>query len=685
MEEKLTFPREEIVDTKRSSAIKTPKKLSRPKHLGLYEKGVRASHPSQAKLVDEKERGRLLHFFGNHELLATELMALAILKFPDAPASFRRGLLETLKDEQVHTQLYLHRMKQCGVEFGELPLSDYFWRSVSSMEDPLDYVTRLSLTFEQANLDYSREYGKVFSQVGDRPTARILDQIYRDEIDHVGFGLKWFRRWKAEGKTDWEAFRERLVFPLSPARAKGNFYNKQGRSDAGLDDSFINDLEVFSQSRGRTPFVYWFNPDAERFAAMDCAEDVSCSQLQRDLSFLPAFLAGKDDILVTPELPDADFRRSVQAAGFELPEVFRASLVGSPTAPEFDRKIGDLRPWAWSPDSVAFFEANLGELTKAVEAKELWNPSLRKLYSKSWSLDIAKHLAKADKSADWFAPSESLGTTVNSIDALQRAREVFAEKGYRNIVCKASFGTAANANRCVMEKDTLDGRLRDWAENVLQEQGELIVEPWLDRVFDFSVQMEFRDGVLRCLGYTRLLNNARGQFRGIVTDGFCSGLPSEHVKFIMRRTDGRPRVYHWYEQTLAPLLQQKLSEAGFQGPLGVDAFIFRDAQGQLRLKPVVEINPRYTMGRVALELGRNNAATSVGLFEIVSRSQAKKCGFSNLADYASNLAEKNPVRLSEEKKPRLKSGSFPVSDPTSGKQFLALYHVRENYGELPLA
>jgi len=154
IEAKLSFPREEIIDTMPGHGIVTPRQLTRPKHLMLRDDGVRAKHPSQAKLVDEKERGKLLHFFGNHELLATELMALALLKFPNAPASFRRGLLETLKDEQMHTRLYMHRMEQCGVEFGELPLNDYFWKSVSSMEDPLDYVTRLSLTFEQANLNY---------------------------------------------------------------------------------------------------------------------------------------------------------------------------------------------------------------------------------------------------------------------------------------------------------------------------------------------------------------------------------------------------------------------------------------------------------------------------------------------------------------------------------------------------
>ena len=99
-------------------AIVTPRHVSRPDHLKLRDDGVRADHPSRAKLIDEKERGRLLHFFANHELLATELMALALLKFPDAPASFRRGLLATLREEQIHTKLYIHRMKQCGVDFG---------------------------------------------------------------------------------------------------------------------------------------------------------------------------------------------------------------------------------------------------------------------------------------------------------------------------------------------------------------------------------------------------------------------------------------------------------------------------------------------------------------------------------------------------------------------------------------
>ncbi|EDY82266.1 hypothetical protein VDG1235_1886 [Verrucomicrobiia bacterium DG1235] len=688
MEEKLSFPREEIVDTDRGDAIKTPRKLARPSHLVLREEGVKASHPSVAKLVDERERGRLLHFFGNHELLATELMALALLKFPDAPASFRRGLLETLKDEQIHTRLYMHRMKQCGVEFGELPLSDYFWRSVSSMEDPLDYVTRLSLTFEQANLDYSREYAKVFESVGDGATSGILDKIYRDEIDHVGFGLKWFRRWKAEGKTDWEAYRERLVFPLSPARAKGDVFNKEGRAEVGFAADFISDLEIFSQSRGRTPSVLWFNPDAERYAAQGTSEGFGkkISAVQEDFAFLPAFVARQGDVLIMRERPSAEFLRSLQAHGFRLPEILPSGGDSGELglAPDLDRKVGDLRPWAWTPDSVSFLGNVFESVTRPPSVESLWNDGVRNLYSKTWSADWGRRLAEDGYSEDWLAPAEVYGRPARSLEELLALREELAGLGYAAIVCKAPFGTAANGIRCLMTGEELAGSTRAWLERIWEEQGEALVEPWLDRVFDFSVQFEKRGAEFKTVGFTRLVNNGRGQFRGVVTNAFCRGLGEDLIRFIMRRVNRRPRLYHFYEDIVESRLGESLSQTSFCGPLGVDAFVYRDPAGALRLKPIVEINPRFTMGRIGHELGERNAASSCGFFQIVTRSQVRKGGAKSFAEYVDALVAKHPVCLTKEAKPRIISGSFPLSDPAVAKQFLALYHVRETLADLPM-
>ena len=151
--------RQDITDEKPGPALVTPSAPGRPAELQFKATGTARDHfPGTRNLEQTRERGQLLHFFANHELLATELMALVLLKFPEAPAAFRKGVLQTLKDEQEHTRLYLQRMADCGIHFGELPVSGYFWRSVSAMENPLDYVSSLCLTFEQANLDFARHY-----------------------------------------------------------------------------------------------------------------------------------------------------------------------------------------------------------------------------------------------------------------------------------------------------------------------------------------------------------------------------------------------------------------------------------------------------------------------------------------------------------------------------------------------
>lgn len=190
LEEKLQSPAD-VTDDSPGPPVLTPSAPGRPVDLRFKPQGSgKADFPGVQRLEREDERGRLLHFFANHELLATELMALALLRFPDAPAAFRRGLYQTLKDEQMHTRLYLARMGKSGIHLGDLPVSGYFWRSVASMESPLDYVTRLSLTFEQANLDFCRHFAEEFQTIGDGETAKLLDRIYRDEIGHVAYGLK---------------------------------------------------------------------------------------------------------------------------------------------------------------------------------------------------------------------------------------------------------------------------------------------------------------------------------------------------------------------------------------------------------------------------------------------------------------------------------------------------------------
>ena len=95
-------------DSAPGTAFVVPERPGRPVGLGLDEWHGREKMRFRdvGKLHSERERGLVLHFFANHELLALELMALALLKFPDAPQKFRRGVVQTLKDEQEHVRMY---------------------------------------------------------------------------------------------------------------------------------------------------------------------------------------------------------------------------------------------------------------------------------------------------------------------------------------------------------------------------------------------------------------------------------------------------------------------------------------------------------------------------------------------------------------------------------------------------
>lgn len=575
-----------LEDVARGPAMEAPWMPGRPQALRLQKDGVRVDFPGAAHLEDERERGRLLHFFANHELLATELMALVLLKFPDAPAEFRAGVLKTLKEEQMHTKLYLRRMEACGVDFGELPVNGFFWNLVAPMRTPLDYVTRLSLTFEQANLDYARGYAEVFSEAGDHETAGILDRIYHDEINHVHYGLSWFRRWR-EGRSDWKSFCSLMTAPLSAARAKGAFeFNEEGRRAAGLDEEFIRELKVFSRSRGRVPDVFWFNPDAEEEWAGKASKGAT-GAITRDLEMVMVALAKADDVAVLRELPSLEHRECLQSAGLELPEM----IPWNEQTTLKDRLLGEARPWAVTPSSAARAEA-LGLEPPVIEPSR---------FSK---IEHARFLERLLEASDWdlLMDRQDIGRQVGSVEEV---RDLLGEGPARTWLVKAPFSTAGRDRMRLAPG--FGGKDEARLQAMFERTPELLVEPWLERVLDFSIHYDVRDQAVRRKGIVVMENTDRGQFRSArATRRPFEGLADGDRRMIFEGGSGRGRWIDWLEQAFEPALADWLGD--HRGPVGVDVFLFREASGELRLRPVVEINPRFTMGRVAIELERQLGA-----------------------------------------------------------------------------
>lgn len=600
LEEKLRVGAAVASDDAPGTQIALPDGPGRPVELRVRGDGVRVDFPGTHRLDDDRERGVMLHFLANHELLAAELMALVLLRFPNAPKEYRAGVYEAMREEQAHALMYIRRMKDCGIAFGELPVNDHFWRLVAPMETPLDFVTRLNLTFEQANLDFSKHYAGLFRQVGDTATAAVLEKIHLDEIGHVGHGLKWFRRWKERGETDWDGFRRYLAFPLTPARAKGLApFHAESRRLAGLDEDFIRRLEVCEHSRGRTPVVHFFNPNAESHARAAAIgkpwqPDQMGLALERDLEVLMLGCCRRDDAVLLRRAPSVEHLGRLKEAGFELPEIL---TVGTPAG----RKLGGLRPWAWSPDAVETLRPYAADVAPAMA--QPWREALpAEWFSKEIGLQLEAALGVQEETGKLFRDTESVWA---EISRLLESRQV---------LLKAPMACAGRGHLRV-NAASIPERTRGWIANTLAGHGAVVVEPWLERVLDFSALYEMKPGgEVNLLGMTRMENDAAGRFTGIrVAPKWGRLLEPEHAVFLFREAE----AMEIYRDKMPRLLAELLP--GYVGPLCVDAMVHRRADGSLALKRVVELNVRMTMGRIAWEWMGRKPGTGGGRLRILRK------------------------------------------------------------------
>ena len=608
LEEKLAAPGKLSFDRLSSSKLSHAKSLrmpGRPSHLKMqHEPGRNIQPPGDDQLEDEKARGQLLHFLANHELLATELMALVLLKFPNAPRSFRQGILVTLQEEQQHTRMYLQRMKECGVDFGTWPVSGQFWRVVEPMDSPMDFVSRLSLTFEQANLDYSLHFASVFRRIGDTQTAGLLQKIYEDEIGHVQHGLHWFRQWKDPEKSDFDAWHNTLDFPMSPARARGprNAFNRDGRRKAGLSDDFIDAVEVFGQSKDRSAVVRWFDPRAE--AELAGHKDPKLEQLGSELESLMVAMAKPDDVVMVRELPSTELRKHWVEVGIELPEFCLFDHQDELR----NRKLNQIQPWAWTPKNERFISPIIDAVRHMPNP---WNDSLLELYRKSWGSAALSRWTTDCELPSWMGGSECCGISVGKSSSLSNALMQIADRGFETAVFKPDLSSSGRGMHRIQTDSNQEKRF--------DCEAVAVVEPCFERVADLSFLWQLmHNDEAKFLGWTRPIVSKGGRYEGTLLGNPFFDCNAEVRQFLLaEKCQKLKATATWLEERLLPELRSR----NFRGNFGVDAFVYRDRDSKLKIRPFVELNPRTTMGHVGLALEKRVVPGTSARLRILTQSQ----------------------------------------------------------------
>jgi uncharacterized ferritin-like protein (DUF455 family) len=209
--------------------------------------------PAQLRVVSKapKRRGvwtptgraRALHTFLHHELQAAELMAWALLAFPQTPREFRAGLVRVALDEVRHMRMYAGQIARLGHEVGDFEVRDWFWERIPSCADAASFVATMGLGLESANLEHTASFAARFRAAGDEEGARVQELVGLEEIAHVRFGARWFGR--LAGGLEFETWRRALPPPLTPMLMRGHPLQRASRARAGFPERFLDELDAW--------------------------------------------------------------------------------------------------------------------------------------------------------------------------------------------------------------------------------------------------------------------------------------------------------------------------------------------------------------------------------------------------------------------------------------------------------
>jgi hypothetical protein len=141
----------------------------------------------------------------------------------------------------------------------------------------------------------------------------------------------------------------------------------------------------------------------------------------------------------------------------------------------------------------------------------------------------------------------------------------------------------------------------------LLNHGGLVMEPWFVRNADISSTTDIlKDGSIGDIQIQEQRVNSFGAFYGVFRNG------------------NREQVNRWEEhiQHMTKTLAAEVAEQGYFGPVGFDSFIYCDRNGSEKCTTGIEINARFTVGRIAEAARKKIAADRSVLLRFLGR---KKC------------------------------------------------------------
>jgi uncharacterized ferritin-like protein (DUF455 family) len=205
--------------------------------VGRPEKPVLTRPRAVARRTLHTVEGRkaFMHAIAHIEFNAINLACDAAYRFRGMPPEYYSDWIKVAADEARHFSLlqdYLHKL---DCRYGDFPAHGGLWDMAErTAHDVLARMALVPRVLEARGLDVTPAMIKRLQAAGDNEGADILQIIYREEIEHVAAGSRWFRYLCAQRGLEPRATFLELVEKHFIGELKGPF-NIEARMEAGFD------------------------------------------------------------------------------------------------------------------------------------------------------------------------------------------------------------------------------------------------------------------------------------------------------------------------------------------------------------------------------------------------------------------------------------------------------------------
>jgi len=323
---------------------------------------------------------------------------------------------------------------------------------------------------------------------------------------------------------------------------------------------------------------------------------------EKDLAFIPSFYANEDDAIIMEELPDESFLDQWYNLGLPKLHFIKPSDVKPPINYDF------LCPWSWNQTVHLRYKNILpfGSDEFKSSPNYVWNNERRLLFSRNTANRVQTVINQSIKNNKVCIPTPAI-----NIDSIDQFLSWIKEQD--KVIIKLPWSSSGRGIHMI-DKEINKQLNLDWVKGSIRQQGFVTAEPLLNKVFDFSFQLNIkRDGNIDLQGYSFSLNDDKGHFIG-----------------------GNINWPHEKDELSQFLTQETLEESAnilinalksinphhfYEGPIGVDAIVYLNEQKEYKIHPCLEINWRYNMGLVNINLKRFVDQSSKGNWFIGSFQQ----------------------------------------------------------------